>query len=49
MCFSALLSAAYNIYLEYNNMANIVFQEVGYFGYSTLSSSLRGQALCAFW
>jgi hypothetical protein len=41
--------AAYSIYLEYNNMASIVFQEEGYFEYSTLSSSLRGQALCALW
>jgi len=47
MCFSALLGTAYNIYLEYNNMANIVFQEVGYFENSTLFSSLRGCFLVA--
>jgi hypothetical protein len=37
-----LLSTTYKIYLDYNNMANIVFQEVDYFKNSTLSSSLRG-------
>jgi len=54
MCFSALLNVTYirastlDITTLTIIVSNIIFQEVGYFSSSTISSTLRQQALCAF-